>query len=399
MTQTDEKVYKLVEDKWNKAYMALTPLFKKFNKIEDAYFGYLLPNQRAGSTSNVFDPIVLELIEHTASHLFSQLPEGSFFPTEPSDTFQVEIANEIVRFQMEKPEQHARKKLLYAGKTAFLFGYAFAITSWRYEREFHKGLKKWVTTWDDPYFEIPPIYDCWFDFEAANPWSLTYFGYDEYLTFDELEAQSKLHQGEERYKNLKELKDMVSDEATLLPNQFRSNALARRGIKTRTGDLNNRFLIRHYFDKKKWITVVPDYNIVIEDRNNPYPFALPVSILIDRDFPNLPVGTGEVEPIQSLAMAQNQFLNMRMDNIKNILEPPIKARESALRHSSTWIFKRNQIWTVNDQDDVQPFTFPDVTGGTFAQTTNFLESTILKRTGRTDFRSSDDLQDRTATEI
>lgn len=43
--------------------------------------------------------------------------------------------------------------------------------------------------------------------------------------------------------------------------------------------------------------------------------------------------------------------------------------------------------------------FPDVTGATFQNTVQYLESSILKRTGRTDLRASENLDNRTATEI
>lgn len=392
-----EKSYKLVEDKHEQAFNSLSRLFKKFNKIEDAYFGFR-KSLGKNSESNVFDPIVYEIVEHTASHQFAQLPEGTFFPVEPSDTFQTEIANELVSWQMRKPIQNARKKFILAGKTAFLYGYAPAITYWRYERTFNKALNKWVTKWDDPCFEIPSIYDCWFDVDAPNWNSLSYFGYDEYITVDDLIAQNNIMQGEKRYINLQTLKDKVKNGGSNNSNRYRSNALDNKGIKSDDSN-SDKLLVRHYFDKNKWISIVPDYSIVIEDRSNPYPFDLPVDFLIDQDFPNIPIGIGEVEPILSLATAQNQFLNMRMDNIKNILEPPVKAKHSALQHSQSWLFKRNQIWVVNDQNDVETIGFPDVTANTFAQTNNLIESTILKRQGRSDFRSQSTLDNKTATEV
>lgn len=393
LSDEEEKAYKKVDDKYERSNTSLTSLFKRFNEIEDSYFGYLKPAQKSAQ-SNVYDPIVFEQVEHVSSHMFSDIPKGTFIPSdydtpEEDDTrsFKAEVADQLVSYQMNKAEQHTKKKLLLAGKTAYLFGYSFAITYWRYERVFDKATNKFVTKWDDPCFDIPPIYDCYYDVDASNPYSMTYFIWDEYKTMDELESANAMANGQKKYQHLSDLKELVKDGTMAISSQYRDNAAYRRGIRNRNTDRKDRIKVRHYYDKDKWITVCPDYMFVIENRSNPYPFDLPVSILIDHDFPNLPTGIGEIEPIRTLAIASTQFLNMRFDNVKNILEPPIKARASALKYAATWLFKRNQIWEVDDIDDVAPFVFPDVTGATFNETMSYIQSRILKATGRQDYQN------------
>lgn len=404
LTNQENKAFELVETKQEKSTNMLTPLFKRFNELENLYWFYT-PKSQKSYKSNVFDPMAFEQVEHTVSHLFANDPKGTYIPMEPSDEIAVDAANELFKYQWNKPGAESRKKMVNMGRNFSIFGIAFGELGWRYERPFSKLYNKFITTWDDPYFKDLNVYDCWPDVDARTPEDMEYFGYDEYLTPEQIYAQDSVSQGVKRYKNLDQLKKLVEEEKSLSAsdsNAYRDNAKRKRDLKTmKGGDENGRVLVRRYKTREKWITILPDYKLVIEDRANPYAHGgLGIHVLTNHDYPNMLYGIGELDPIRSMLIAHNQVINMRLDNVRNILQPPFQAKYSAMRHKPSWKFGPNALWTVDQIGDIQTFNIPDVTGSTFANTTNFFQDSISRRMGRTDFLSRNETDNnRTATEI
>lgn len=404
LSKEDRKAYEIVDTKFEKSYNLLFPLFKKFNELENLYWFYT-PRSQKSYKSNVFDPMAFEQVEHTVSHLFANDPKGSYVPIEKGDDINTDIANEILKYQWNKPGANMRKKFVNTGKNFAIFGIAFAELGWRYERPYSKLQNKFVTTWDDPCLRDLNVYDCYPDVDARDPSDMSYFIYDEYLTPEELYNQNSISQGVKRYKNIDKLKELIKDDKNINAseqNPYRDNAKRKRDLKVLRGGYDNgRLLIRRYKSHDRWITILPDYKLVIEDRANPYDHGgLGIHVLVDHDYPGLLYGIGELDPIKSIMTMQNQTLNMRLDNVKNILQPPFQAKYSALRHKHSWKFGQNALWIVDTIGDVQQFAIPDVTGGTFNQTTNWVQDTAARRMGRTDFLSRNDTdENRTATEV
>lgn len=394
---TDEKAFNLVEETREHVYSGISGLLKTYNEFEDLYFGHTSKQKKGSTKSNVFDPIVFEQVEHVVSHNFANLPRGSFVPVEDSDDTDTYILDQLLKYQQGRPQQNFRQKMVNMGRRMALFGQSFAILHWRYERK--KVAGKFTTTWNSPCLYDLNIYDCYPDIDATSPHDMEFFGYDDYVTFEQLEEENSISQGEKKYHNLNLLKELIKNpDSARTPYRDRANEVRKI---TKTPNRGGRFIVRRFYWRDRWITTVPDYNLTIEDRDNPYWHGqLPVLCLRDHDYPDTVHATGEVAPIRSMAVAQNQLINMRFDNVKMILEPPLQARASSLQYQDTWVSSRNAVWVMDQIGDVQPFVYNDVTGNTFQATSNFLLDEVSRRMGRVDFISrNESSSDKTATEI
>lgn len=399
MTKTEQAVYSEISTKRTRLAGELSSTYRYFNELERLYL-FSLDKSKNPAKSNVFDPIPFEQVEHVVSHLFATDPRGTYLPRELGDTAGAEILNEVFKYQWKLPRQNIATKLSNTGRQMCIFGAAFATLHWLYERRQVDG--KMVTTFDAPYFKLHSIYSCYPDLDAESPLTMQYFGVDEYLTMEELENTNyAAGNSERRYKNLGKLKEMVKEKATTTStNPYNDQASKLRFMKTNVD--KERILIFRWYTKSKWISICPDFGLVIEDRENPYKHGeLPVHPLIDHDYFNQVWGNGEIAPIRSLVNAHNQFLNMRLDNVKTILEPPFKARAAAaMKYGHTWRFERNRIFQMDNLEDLQPFNIPDVTGQTFVSTSNFIKDSIARSLGRFDVLSRNETeQNRTATEV
>jgi hypothetical protein len=296
-------------------------------------------------------------------------------------------------------------KIRGMGKQAATYGTSFGILSHRFIRRTRKG--KTEILFNMPFLKPLSIYDCWPDTDATTPEDMIFFGHDEWVTIEQLKASNAGNI--ERYFNLKELEEQLQ----LKQNQKEKEGQSSNQDTAQYGEhiqqirrMNNRgrynrFLVARRYTRDRWETIVPEFGLVIEDQENPYDHGgLPVHTLYDHDHFDQIYGIGELDPIRQLHIALNQTINMRMDNVKNILESPFQARKSALQYKHTWKMKRNQIWVVNEIGDVQPFNIQDVTGRTFNITTNFFKDSMARALGRFDVLTrNESATDRTATEV
>lgn len=398
MTTEEGKVYDDLSAKYLRVSTAISPLFKRFNQLEDNYL-YHNQNANKAAQSQVFDPISFEQVEHVVSHLFATRPRGRFIPREPNDTRDTMIVDEVYKYQWGMPGQNMYKKLVRMGKQMGIFGTAFGLLQYRYERKGVDG--KMVCTFDAPFFKDLYIYDCYPDIDAMYAEDMQFFIHDEYLTLAELKAANQTVKGSKRYINLGTLEERFKGNAATAtqPNTYRDEVNRVRKMANR--EVKDRILVRRMYTKDKWYAIAPDYNLVIENMANPYEHGrLPIHTLLDHDYVNQLYGIGELDPIRSMQIAHNQNLNMRLDNVRLILDSPMQAKKSALKHAHTWKFNRSQIMVVDNDGDIKRFEIPDTTGQTFQSTANFFKDSMGRAMGRFDILSrTEQPQDRTATEI
>lgn len=408
MDDQDKKLFREIEDKYDYAHDELSPRFDKFNSWEDLYFSHL-KNKSNPWKSAVFDPEAFEKVERVVSHLFATKPRGRFFPREASDTIGVRSADELFKYQWDKPGQNMQLKLPRQGRSAGVFGIGFGLLTWRYERRRRRVNKKdgtkgeqYEVVWDDPYYTDLYIYDCFPDPSAMSPEDMQWFIHNEYTTLDELEACNHKHNGERRYKNLDVLKEKLGKKKKTSATQdsYRTNADVARGSNKDT-DLRDRIKIRRYYDRKQWVTIVPDYKLVIEERENPYDHGeLPIHMLIDVAYTNQLYGIGEIEPIERLQKGLNSVLNQRLDNVRMILSPAI-IHDADSEFAHEWKWAPGYKWRRNrNENEPKPFVMPDATGNSFMQTTNYFKDAMARALGHQDFLSRNESADtRTATEV
>lgn len=407
MTKKDQEAYDKVMSKWNYVNSAMTATFKRYNDLEDLYF-FHTPKRKNSAKSNVFDPMAYEQVEHNVSHLYANPPKGEFVPVpEGLEDLQdidlqlvLPLMNELMRYQWERRDADMFRKMATVLRRASIYGVGWAVMHWRYERMKDENSGKMMTIWDDWCMYPISNYDVWPDIDAETAKEMEFFIHDEYVTLDYLESQVT-PKGEKRYKNLEEIKKKHGEEkgsGTTIDNPYRNNLMVRTKVNT-LGQMEGRIKVRRCYYKDRWISICPDYNVLIEDGPNRYKNnRLPVLACLDQDVPGVVLGIGEIDPVRTLMMAMNQFINMRMDNIKMNMERPMVARKSALEHMKTWLWKRNNVMIVNQDGDLKMQEVQDVTGPTFIGTLTWLQDVIRTRLGRTDLLSTT-RANRTATEI
>lgn len=408
MSKEDQEVYKEIEKKYDYDYDEMQPRFEKFNEYEDLYLSYL-SNRTNPWKSAVFDPESFEKVERMVSHLFATKPRGRFLPREGSDTKGVRIADEVFKYQWDKNGQQMHRKLMRIGRNAGIFGTGFGILHWRYERrqvttiKDGKETKQWRVIWDDPYFQDLYIYDCFPDTTAISVEDMQHFTHNEYVTIDQLEATNFKVQGQKRYKNLDLLKEAVEKKgkrgkpATV--DSYRTRVESIYGGDTTS--MEGRILVRRYYDREKWCTIVPDYKLIIENRKNPYWHAdLPVHILTDHDYTNQLLGIGEIEPIERLQKGLNSVLNQRLDNVRLILDPAVMV-DADSKYAVEWKWSPGYKWRVEKgEEKPEPFVIPDTTGNTFMQTTSYFKDAMSRALGHQDFTTRNEGgEDKTAAEV
>jgi hypothetical protein len=231
---------------------------------------------------------------------------------------------------------------------------------------------------------------------------MQYFIHDEYVTLKQLQDTNHKYPGqqEKRYKNLDLLKEKVKDGAkSATSNTIRDNAIKVRKIKR--SEMKDRILVRRMYTRDRWISICPDYGLLIEDRPCPYAHGdLPIHTLIDHEVPNQILGIGEIDPIRTLSLANNQLINKRFDNVNKIIDPPFQARVGALKHRHTWKMLPNYVWTVDQIGDVQQLNVPDVTGSTYIETRNDIKDAVSRALGRFDVLTrNESANNKTATEV
>jgi hypothetical protein len=387
------KLFDKVETRFQKSRDGYNNLHRKFTEFEKLYLGYV-ENKDNAWKSSISDPEAFEKVERMTSHLVSTPPRGNYVPANDAEDYKAaHIADEVFRSQWNKPGQNMYPKIERMVKGAALFGISFGVLGWRYEKN-----KKGVVVWDDPYFKDLYIYDCFPDPSAMNVDDMNWFIHNEYTTLADLEAVNNSKDEDEygeyedakKYINLDKLKAFLAEdkndsgsETTTTPEDNYRNTSSNIRLGKNDG-IYGRFLIRKMYTKDRCVTIVPDANLVIEDNENYYEHGqLPIHTIIDHSYPNQLFGIGEVEPIAKLQKGLNALLNLRLDNIRLIMNPPMKVKANS-RYAGTWKWKIGQKWLVDMGDEIMPFQLPDVTGNTFAQQSGYFKETMSKALGHFD---------------
>lgn len=403
-TKNDEdSIFDTVQSHVQTTSNSLKTKFQLYNELEDLYLGHQRPLVKGTTKSNVPDAMAFEVVESLSAHLFTQLPTGRYVPTEQGDTADTEIMNMLAKYQLERPAQNFNMKYQIFGKQMALYGIAWGVMLQRYEVN-----QKSEVIWNSPCIHNLNIYDVYPDLGAADPHSMNKFVFDEYLSFEELNAQNVEYKDEngkvgKRYGDLNWLKELTEgkNSVSTYANSYRGNLLMNYKIDTNDRH-DGRILVRRFLSLDRWVTVLPDFAKVIEDKQCPYEMnQLPVFAFVDHIVPGSIIGQGEIEPVRGLITAMNQLQGMRFDNAKTIMERPITVLPSSFEYLNDYVWGRNKIWRMAKAGDVAPLDVPDTTGATYAQMNGAIEDKVARRLGKTDFlsRTESGNQNRTATEI
>jgi hypothetical protein len=404
--KSEDDIKKEIKGQFDLAKRYLDPIHQKFNLIEELYRSYIDKNNYQHS-ARVFDPRVFRIIETITPRMVASEPTGSFYPAEDNDTAINDILDALIKYDWRKAEMFP--KLVNFVKSMLIFGTAFGRNYWDF-REDEKtrmipkkvnGRMVWspknkekinVTTFDGPNFEVLNIYDCFPDPNSTNLDNMRWFIYRTFKTMEELENENETR-GTEYYKNLDVLKEGLasksSDETGLSDDkQYREHRRIMMSTQEFHGkdESNPEIVVLRRFTREGWCDYCPEYDVIIRECENPYfNGKLPIVYAVDYPYPGDLYGMGEIEPIDRIQRAINAVLNQRLDNVQLTLKTMWKVKKGAGVDMHTLISSPGNIVTTNDMNAVEAISTPDVTGGTFVQTMNYLTSALQNGSGITDY--------------
>ena len=420
-TREDEKSLKELAEQYDLAKQYLDPVHDRMNAQEELYRCYI-DSASYPHSARVFDPRIFRVIETICPRMVASEPTGSFYPVEEGDVATTEILNALVKYDWRRATMFP--KLVNFVKTLLLFGTSFGRTYWdfretektRMEPKQINGKYVWTPTstkkisttlYDGPNFEVLNIYDCFPDPNATNLDNMRWFIYRSFKTLDELERENDAR-GAEYWKNLDKLKDAI-DKKAKDDNRKRGyapediNYREHRRVMLSTQELhgedksNPEFVILIRYTNERWLFSVPEYGVVIRDVENPYFHGqLPIIYGVDYPYPGELYGMGEIEPVDRIQRAINAVLNQRLDNVQLVLRNMWKVKKNSGVDMHTLVSAPGNIVTTDDMEAVEPFVVPDVTGGTFVQTMNYLTAAMQNGSGITDYTSGIDDTSNTA---
>ena len=394
------KAFELVEEKYKQSKDKMLPRHALYNDLEDLFLSHIGDDKYAWK-SKVALPFAYELVMQFQSHLFNSMPRGRFMAKTPDESGDVEVINPLLAYQFGSPDQNFLEKIKKGGLDMALFGSKFYTLHWRRVTEMIDG--KNVVVWNAPFVRPLYIYDVFPDLSATDIHDMEFFIHDDYVSMEELEATNRLVKGRSKYKNLGRLKRKIKGEESLVSNKDSSRRFRMDQIRDfgNTTKVAGRIKIRRYYSKKRFITIVPDYNEVIQDGPNPYHHGeLPVHLLSNTSYENQLLGIGEIEPIIRILKAANNYLNQHLDNAVLRSYNLFQVKKNSLEHANTWKLTPGGKWVVNEIGDIQPLTAPDATSATFQQALNMFRDEIIRASGAFDAITRQEKQgERTAREV
>jgi hypothetical protein len=404
----EQEVLREIDEQFQFAKRYLDNVHERMNEQEELYRTYI-DSANYPHGAKVFDPRTFRVIETITPKMVANEPTGSFYPMEGGDVATAEILNALIRYDWRRAKMFP--KLVNFVKSMLIFGTAFGRCYWdfrecertRMEPTKVNGRVVWTpkntkkvkyTEFDGPNFEVLNIYDCFPDPNATSMENMRWFIYRTFKTLKELEAENETR-GTEYYKNLDVLKEAVANSKENKTGDARPDHLEyreHRRVMLSTEELhgqddsNPEFVVLRRFTKDGWVDIVPEYNTVIREVENPYFHGkMPIVYGVDYPYPGELYGMGEIEPIDRIQRAINAVLNQRLDNVQLTLRSMWKVRKNSGVDLHTLVSAPGNIITTNDMSAVEPVQVPDVTGGTFVQTMNYLTAALQNGSGITDY--------------
>jgi hypothetical protein len=390
----------------------------KFEKFNDFDFIYHSKLKKFDPTvqSKVFNPILWSFIETIVTRMMAKTPVISYKPRENSDDIQSQIMTDLFKYWFDKSGAYG--KIVAWIKDALVYGTGLIKIDWlskppRMVKSYQLDemgqpmmdeTGQYVTQetpvidYDDPRIKNVNIYDFFYDPAGDDIDSCGWVGYQYYANIDELEAENAVAKelGKALYNTsaLKRLKGTNVTEDDRYNGQRRSSTgMPMTIVDDKTSD---RIKIWEMWEDNH-LVIIGNEEETLYDGDNPYwhgkkPFIKLVDSIVSQEF----YGKGEIEPVEKQLHALNTIQNQRIVNVNRILSPQWKAKNTV--DDDELQFIDNGIVHVNDLQDVEIFTMPNVTQ-TAVQEQTMATEVIQRALGVTDYVQGLQTPGQTASEV
>ena len=355
-TKEEQNLFKEVKSHYDTAKEDLDQRVQRKNGFNDAdrMFASYLDEKSWPYRSTMFDPRPYTVIQEKSARLIGSKPKGRLVPREGGDTLGAYINNELLSYQWDDNSRLGETMLakwIQLDQNARKYGASFHLNKWRYDVRIINGKKK-------VFYDGPDMIVCNPRDVLANPSYNSiekWFQYREYTTLQDLENVNDAARTEPVYKNLKELKDALSQEAKARNNATRSATYsnenkAMRGLTDFLGtdEAFKTIEIITEYRPDRWITFCPKYGVVIRDISNPYNHGqIPAVMLRYYPLGDDLYGFSEYEPVSKNIRAINALWSQYIDNVTNDLYPPLMINPTNVR-MHTLEFGPEAKWLMNN---------------------------------------------------
>lgn len=422
--QSEDELKREIKEQFTFAKKYLDVVHQRMNDQEELYRTFINA-QNYPHNARVFDPRTFRVIETITPRMVANEPTGTFYPQEMGDESTAHIFSALLKYDWRRADMF--EKLVMSAKSMLIFGTFFGRTYWdnssrtRTMMEPKKvggrliwvptKIKKVVTEFDGPNYELLNIYDCFPDPNSTSLKNMRWFIYRTFKTFEELTRENDAR-GAEYWKNLDELKSAIADKKSKKAGgkpddmQYREHRRVMLSSEDLTGqdESSAEFTVLIRYTADGWCYYIPEYDVIVREVENPYFHGeLPLVYGVDYPYPGELYGMGEIEPIDRIQRAINAVLNQRLDNVQLTLNTMWKVKKNADVDMNTLFSAPGNIITMGDLNAVEPVVTPDVTGGTFVQTMNYLTGALQNGSGITDYttglNTGENTQNDTATGV
>ncbi len=306
-----------------------------WNDVLESYLGILPRNWPY--LSEIVNPIPRRIILEKNARLFNGKLKGRLAPREGGDLIKAKINNAILDFQWDNASEGGSmlEKWALMDIQARLFGASFALTYWNTDDGFEGNEMK-----------VLDNRDIWVDYTVGHIKSANWVDVREWLGVDYIMSRDDIY-------DLGELKALSFKESggDRRDTYYESVIKTIKGLEDRVGTdiaFPTVEVVTEY-RRDRWITWLPNLNVVIRDIENPYKHKrIPVVQLRYYGVGDDVYGDSEVEPILPLWRADCSLFSGTVDTINLRQRPPIKVANNSTVRTDTLEYGPSAVWFVGD---------------------------------------------------
>lgn len=404
-TKKERETFYIVNQHYNMGLEDLERRFPDWDKKTELFYSHI-DESNWPYNSQIFVPQTFTTIFEKMSRLNAGKPKGRLVPREGGDVMKAKIANALLDYQWDDVTRLDKEpmfaKWARMDLNARLYGASFALVKWRYETN-----SKGEVIFDGPTLRVLNNKDCIYNpsYSTIKNW----FQYRDYPTLNELENVNDTSSSKPRYKNLKQLRDSMSQ---VNGNEVRNaNYIVKgrqiQGLQDYLGrDEDPSFKVVEVVTElrnDRIIVFAPKYGVVLRDEENPYEHEqIPVVqlkyISTDDDI----YGLSDIQPFEKVQKALNALTSQYIDAVNMDLYKILQVRPTGVQ-MHTLEYGPGKKWLMNNPgQDVVPLETSVASASKFVDVYSALTAMLKESAGETSAAFST-LQpfsgEKTATEI